>query len=223
MRNLPWALLFLFPVFSTAQDLCAKACVIHAECGIGGECAQGTCRYQSSYCGNERWAVNARGETSNCEAYRCSPATGLCLRQAESTLDCLTGYVFDGLKSCVPSIQCNLTEPHCQDFNERWKKARAEYEATTPEPQQTPLSCISCKADSECSSNQMCWNSKCSDKKNYCFQNDQGSHFQFDVGQNEITDCGSYACEKVISECLKSCYKNSDCRTGRSCFAGNCL
>lgn len=214
---------FISPPQTMAQDLCAKTCVIDAECGIGGLCNQGTCGYQNTYCGNERWSVNARGETHNCEAYRCANETGLCLRRALGPLDCLTGYVFDGTKACVPSIQCNSTEPQCLDLYERWKQARLEYEATTPEPQPAPLSCISCQDNSGCSSAQMCWKGTCVEKKNYCQIAPHGEHFKVEPSQGMTTSCGLYACDKVSSDCLKACDKSADCRDGRNCRAGLCL
>ncbi len=230
MRQLLWGFVFSFSVLFTvvsphragAQDACAKACVIHAECGIGGLCDQGSCKYQAAYCGNERWSVNSRGETQNCDAYRCSPASGLCLRQAENANDCLNGYVYNGKDACVPSIQCNLADAHCQDLYERWKTSRAEYEATMPEPTPAPLSCIACDTETACASHQMCWKGLCTEKKAYCEVTTDGEHLQKSP-DGQSSSCGSYICEKVSSQCLTTCQKKSDCRQGRNCLAGTCL
>ncbi len=207
---------------ASGADKCAKACVISAECGIGGLCNKGQCSYQKQFCFNERWSVNARGETTNCDGYSCSSTTGLCLREARDSTDCLSGYVFDGDTKCIPSVQCNFTEPACQDLFERWKKARSDYEATTPEPRLTPLTCVPCSDSSQCASGQMCWNNRCEAQGSYCAAN--GADEQFSVTPTQPSEsCGNYSCERVQGKCFKSCLKNSDCRSGKLCLGGSCL
>ncbi len=152
MRNRVTGILFAFlfltftttvflPGFSFAQETCPKSCVIHADCGLGGWCDNGSCAIRPNYCGNERWSVNALGETKNCDAYKCVEPAGLCLERAEKETDCTQGYVFDGTDRCVSSIQCDPTTEHCQDLLRRWQEARTQYEELTPEPKPEPVTC----------------------------------------------------------------------------------
>jgi len=207
----------------SAQDLCLKQCLVSAECGIGGVCDQGTCRHQAHYCGNERWSVNERGESSNCDAYRCSTETGLCLREAKSPVDCLNGYVFDGVKSCIPSINCNPQDPDCQDLYHRWVKARAEYETTTPQPTPTPLTCQACTGHAECGAQKMCWQSRCVVNDLFC-QTDATTLEQISYSsQGPQAFCGNFACDASRGQCFDRCLKAQDCRAGKNCVTGICL
>ncbi|MEZ0390699.1 MAG: hypothetical protein ACAH59_00690 [Pseudobdellovibrionaceae bacterium] len=213
--------LFFTPLSVLGQDQCSKTCVIDSECGVGGVCTQGSCQLQKNFCFNERWSANERGEGSNCDAYRCLPETGLCLRQAQSSMDCLTGYVFDGSSTCLPSVQCNSSEVHCQQILERWKKAREDYELTTPAPQLPVFSCLPCETSEVCGSSQMCWNKRCVPQSPFCQETAEGQHQQVDSGLPK--DCGFFACEKSQGLCFRSCLKDSDCRSGRKCMASQCL
>lgn len=220
MKTFIFVASLILPLFALGQDACSKACVINSECGVGGLCNQGTCQYQKTFCFNERWASNERGETSNCDAYRCDQDRGLCLRSAKTTTDCLTGYVFDGKSSCLASIDCQSSDPHCQDLMDRWKKAREEYEASTPEPSLPPLSCQPCEASENCGTGKMCWQKRCVASSNYCEVDSEGTHHQ--VGFLRSLDCGVYVCDKVSGACLNSCLKTADCRSGRKCIEGLC-
>lgn len=210
----------LLPALVYGQDSCSKACVISTECGTGGLCVENQCKYKKSFCFNERWAANERGETSNCDAYRCSPDSGQCLRNAESSDDCLPGYVFNGTSACVPSVACNSPSADCQDLWDRWKKTRDEYESTTPQPVMQPWTCVACEDSSTCGAGKMCWHKRCVSASSYCEVDSEGGHHQ--VALPDRFACGNYACEKVSGECLKSCLKESDCRSGRKCVAGQC-
>jgi hypothetical protein len=212
----------LFVWAQAQQDPCAKSCVVAAECGTGGACHKGICEYQPRFCANERWSANSRGETSNCDAYTCSNETGMCLRKAQSSNDCLVGYVFDGTSLCVPSVQCNPAEPNCLNLMERWKKARTDYEAITPEPRLSPLTCISCQMNSDCASGQMCWQGRCEKSSAFCRLSDTGEHFSI-MNRRTPASCGDYACDPVPGTCLTSCLKTSECRSGKQCVAGSCL
>jgi hypothetical protein len=216
-----FAFLLLVSFQSFALDSCAKACVIHAECGTGGICDRGSCKYKNFYCGNERWSANDRGETANCDAYKCSESSGVCLRRAERETDCTKGYVFDGTHRCVPSIQCDSTTTHCQDLIVRWKRARTSYEALTLEPHPAPLTCVACESDLTCASQEMCWGGRCVERRAYCIEDSSGEEFKVNT-LGQASSCGQYACEKVRGECFSSCQKPSDCRKGSVCLRGQC-
>lgn len=213
-------LMFAMPFTGFAQDSCKKSCVLNSECGIGGVCQQSVCAYQATYCNDERWSVNARGETRDCSEYRCDTNTGLCLREAADPQDCLFGYVFDGFKNCLPSVQCNTSDPSCLALLERWKVARTEYESTMPEPTPAPLSCVACKIDNECVSSQMCWNGRCTDSKSYCLKEASGSFSQ--VNNTNKISCGNFSCESVAGLCLNSCNGDKDCINGSKCLNRLC-
>jgi len=224
IRYLGFILFLFLPMIGWGQDSCSKTCVISSECGVGGLCEQGLCQYQKSFCFNERWAANDRGEASNCDAYRCDSEKGLCLRKAQSTQDCLTGYVFDGVSLCLRSVSCNSVDSHCQDLLDRWKKARDEFEQNTPEPRLTPWSCMACETSETCGAEKMCWQNRCVSKSPYCRVDLEGEHHQV-ISQlllPESKACGNYACDQVSGECFNSCLKESDCRSGRKCDAGLC-
>lgn len=227
MQTFILALLTLFPAFAWSQqipvhDVCTRTCAIHADCGVGGLCDQGRCLYQRQFCFNERWSVNERGETSNCDGYACADSTGLCLREAQSSLDCLSGFVFDGQSNCVPSVQCNLADPVCQSLYERWKKARADYEEHTPEPHLPALTCQPCSDSITCGAGKMCWQDRCENQGSYCSIKSQDEAISI-APSGEVTACGAYACEKVTGQCFRNCLKNSDCRNGKVCMVGACL
>jgi hypothetical protein len=221
LKTLLFSLLLLSPNLIWAQDSCSKSCVIDSECGTGGRCDQGRCHSQKYFCTNERWSSNERGESSNCDAYRCDSQTGLCLRQAKSPTDCLLGYVYDEQGACVPTIQCNPTDSGCQDLLSQWQKLRSDYEASTPEPALTPLSCVACENSESCGSGMMCWQKRCVPAASHCESNLAGDQFQVDLLSS--VSCGNYTCEKVLGQCLKFCLKESDCRNGRKCVSNQCL
>lgn len=213
MPSLLWA-------SENTEDICTKTCVIDSECGVGGVCDQGKCHYKKSFCFNERWSVNDRGESWNCDAYRCDSDTGLCLRKAKDSTDCLTGYVFNEQNSCIRSIQCNSADTNCSELLEKWQSVRNEYEQSTPEPVVAPLSCVGCENSQTCGTGQMCWQNRCVPANPHCQVDSNGQHFQVDLLSSKA--CGNYACEKVQGACLRTCLKESDCRSGRKCKQGLC-
>ena len=220
-------LFIYFPLFAETSpseviDNCAKSCVINADCGVGGVCETGVCRSQSRYCSNERWATNGRGETSNCDAYRCRETTGTCLRAAANGDDCTNGYVFDGKNSCVSSVNCDSQDPSCRDLIERWQVARNQYEKMTPEPTPAPLSCVACDSDNQCGATQMCWQKRSVANDFFCFTDGDGRQY-VSSKEGPKAECGNYSCDRVSNSCYTQCLKTQDCRSGVSCVAGLCL
>ncbi len=225
-------LILLSPNLALAQstptpekDSCTKQCVIHADCGVGGYCDAGTCRYKSKYCSNERWSTNERGETSNCDAYKCVDDLGTCPRSATKIDDCTLGFVFDGKTSCVPSVNCDINNSEdaaCKDLWDRWQVTRSNYEKTTPEANPPLLTCQACQGHDQCSNSQMCWQGRCVTNDYFCSIDAQGGH-QVSSKNGVEAFCGNYTCEKVTHTCLTQCLKPQDCRDGKTCTAGVCL
>lgn len=215
MKSLFLIFALMFPLWGLAQDSCLKDCVLNSECGMGGICSNGKCSYQSAYCNDERWSVNSRGETRDCREYRCDKGSGTCLNKANSSQDCLFGYVFDGSQTCTSSVQCNSADPNCQALIDRWNAARTQYENSLPEPKPPTYSCVSCKLDSECSSSQICWSNRCVDNLPYCRTESDG-HFS-QISNNQILGCGQFACDYVLGQCLSSCNSDKDCISSSKC------
>jgi hypothetical protein len=218
------AIMLPFALTTQAQppaDSCQKSCTIDADCGIGGTCNTGLCEHKTTYCLNDRWAVNERGETWNCDAYRCNSTNGLCFRQATANENCTSGYVFDGKTSCVPSVHCAANDPSCQDIYQRWLKARHDYEAQTPQPTPAPFSCVSCKSNADCDSSQMCWQGRCEKADLFCNAAGDGESAVWDRN-GIVAKCATYACDPIAKACFAGCQTNQDCAKGKTCSAGQC-
>lgn len=203
-------------------DSCQKSCSIDADCGQGGFCNAGHCERKNTYCSNDRWSVNSRGETWNCNAYRCNETNGLCFRAATSNGNCTTGYVFDGKSSCIPSVSCAANDPSCQDLYARWLKARHDYENQTLAPQPSPFSCIPCTAHADCGADQMCWQNRCEKSDLYCAVAGNGESVVVNK-QGIVASCQNFACDPVTKSCFTQCQAAQDCRSGKSCVGGVCL
>jgi hypothetical protein len=209
-------------------DSCVKACLINADCGIGGECIDKTCSHKKQFCANDRWAVNERGEMTDCGAYVCDSKVGLCRREASDSEHCSSGYAYDQNKSCTMSVQCDpKTDPGCQSLLDKWTKTRDQWEALFPAPVFTPFSCIACTQHTDCKANEMCWSNRCVPDNKYCGQSAEvpapkppatprlvDASF---IRKGLLQTCQEYTCEKVSGECLNSCIQNSDCGMGTSC------
>jgi len=203
-------------------DTCQKSCSIDADCGQGGFCNSGSCQHQPTYCSNERWSVNERGEIWNCNAYRCNDNNGLCFRSSVSNDNCTSGYVFDGKSSCIPSVSCAAGDPSCQDLYARWVKARHDFEAQTPAPQPTLFSCLPCHQHSDCGTEQMCWQNHCEKSDLYCAIAGNGDSLLMSK-QGIVANCNNFSCDPIAKACFNQCQASQDCRTGKSCVSGLCL
>lgn len=205
-----------------ANDSCQASCSIDADCGQGGFCDTGKCARQISYCLNDRWSVNARGETWNCNAYRCNTLKGQCFRESTANDNCTSGYVFDGKKSCIPSVSCPVTDPTCQDLYARWVNARHEYEKQTPSPVAAPFSCVACQTHDQCGSDQMCWSKRCEQADSFCAINGNNEAVVANK-QGVVSSCQNFACDPIAKSCFTSCESAQDCRNGKTCTNGLCL
>ncbi len=205
--------------FANAQDSCQKTCVLHSECGIGGLCNNGICQKKSTYCSNEIWSSNSRGESEPCLGYKCDETSGLCLRSAQLPEDCSFGYVMDAFHQCVAQVQCDLTDPNCKDLFTKWQTAREQYEQTMPQPTPEVLSCRSCNIHAECGAKEMCWNRRCSQEGASCHGSSQTGYQSVLVkGQKEtVKSCGNFKCSVASGLCYTQCINDNDCALGTHC------
>lgn len=126
---------------SRQNDPCAKTCSLHADCGTGAYCNGGFCQYKPLFCQNELWAIDSNLTPTSCGQYKCNEEVGTCRTESLSSEDCTSGYVFDGVSACVPSVKCNEEDPDCQDLIARWSLEREIYEKSLPEPKLPPYTC----------------------------------------------------------------------------------
>ena len=202
---------------SGSVDLCAKTCENNADCGSWGQCANKVCQYKASFCANERWVANERGETSDCGTYACDTNTGTCLRSASLPTDCSPGYVYDGKNSCIKSVDCNPADASCRVLQEKWQKARDKWEELNPQPEVKPLTCIVCDESNPCGQNQMCWNNRCMPQAAYCSQNSSGLDISILPLVAEPRECNEYRCDKIDGRCFSDCVADRDCQKGYAC------
>jgi hypothetical protein len=181
---------------------CSKTCLLNADCGIGGSCEGGLCRSLASFCSDELWSTNDRGESKSCRGYTCDPSSGLCRQKAAGQLECTAGYIFDASnQSCVPSVVCqDPGSTACRELWAKWQMQRGEYEARHPRPTPNNFLCQACTAHSDCPSDQMCWKGQCKTDKSYC--SDDGLsviHGRSDV----VRSCGNTVCDVILGDCVQ--------------------
>lgn len=209
--------LSLSSIASPPADSCQKNCVVNADCGASGFCDSQLCFPQRTYCHNERWAANDRLEAQDCGTLRCDTSSGSCLRMATQSLDCTVGYVFDGNGACIRSVQCSEEDPECARLLGQWRQARAEYEARTPAPNPSPLTCRSCVESKDCDSREMCFSGRCVLSGPSCRQDTAtGQFFSTEPGQVEKS-CGPFGCDSSRGLCFDLCFLDSECRSGFKC------
>jgi hypothetical protein len=206
------------------SDPCQKNCILDADCGIGGRCDTGVCLSKTTFCSNELWSTNARGEAQSCGGYKCSETSGFCLTSAQFPDDCTFGYVMDTFRQCVPQVQCSTGDSSCQELMNKWKTAREQYEQTQPPPTANPLTCRACAVHSDCQSQEMCWSGRCSPEGSFCRGQAATGYASFKVTQFQetVSQCGSFSCNPVTGLCLTSCQSDADCALNTRCTQKTC-
>lgn len=200
---------------------CATACARDADCGFGGVCGQGTCFRPSHFCYTAPgdpyayYAVNDRGEATDCGFYRCQDGTvdspapyGTCARTSTSSADCHNGTGLDAQSGlCV----CGAPPAACGWAN----SGPPAYGACRP----------GCAKDADCGAGKMCWEGHCASQGQYCeFALGEWTSVNpftpLDAGgnlQRDRTPCGTFACDLATGLCLTECQVQDDCTPATHC------
>lgn len=212
------------PTDSTNAACENKTCTLDADCGLGGLCVAKQCYMRHTFCANERWAVNDRGEMMDCGIYKCNELIGECRREADGSEQCAGGFAYDGGSACVSTYVCGPdSEPSdCQRSLEEQNANWANYANRNPKPNYQNTCAKPCAEDCDCGDTEMCYSGKCVPKDNYCMSNDQGQYFSM-TRDGAPTYCGGFRCEVVTGQCLNECISSTECAPGLNCSDGTCV